>query len=423
MRLLIRMAWRNLRRHGGRTFLSVLAVFMGVFVVVVAKGLVDGMVDSWLAYNINLNSGHVRITQPEYELAERLLSLSHTVDAGLADQLAQLPDVSLATGRIRFAAQLTTADAGAAPGADAAAPLRVMGVGADLVAEDRVTRLSRYLTARDGSRLPTTGAAEVLLGADAMRQLGVKVGDYVIARVLTAAGEPRRVKLAVAGRLESGLKLLDAESAYVPLDTAAAILDMPDAFTEIVLFSPKPNTASGLARSVMGVGSVAAAGLKVTPWTRHSELIVWMSRVKAIYSMIYVFIVALSAFVVFNTLTMVVAERTREIGILAAMGLSPADIRRLFIAEGAIEAVVGSAAGALAGGAFNLGFSRAGFSIGSMTQGMGGEFLITSRLYPTASWGVVVFAFVLGIAVTVAAAWIPAATAGRLKPTEALRTV
>lgn len=415
MSLVVRMAWRNLSRHGGRTLLSLLAIFMGVFVVVVAKGLVDGMVDSWLAYNINLNSGHVRITRPEYELSERLLSLSHTVDATLIDQMSHLPGVALATGRIRFAVQLTAAD-----GESTTPPLRLMGVGADVAAEDRVTRLSRYLAARDGSRLPAPGSAEVLLGADAMAKLGVEVGDRVSARVLTADGQPRSAELVVAGKLESGLALLDAESAYMPSATAAGLVDMPAAFTEILLFSSKPQAAAGLAEAA---AAAAPDGLKVTPWTRHTELIVWMNRVKAIYSMIYVFIVALSAFVVFNTLTMVVAERTREIGMLAALGLPPANIRRLFIAEGGIEAVVGSAAGALAGGAFNLGFSRAGFNIGSMTQGLGGDFLITNRLYPTASWSVMAFAFLLGVVVTMAAAYIPAAAAGRLKPTEALRTV
>lgn len=417
------MAWRNLRRHVGRTLLSLLAIMMGVFVVVVAKGLIDGMVDSWLAYNINLNSGHVRITRPEYELSERLLSLSHTVDASLLDELSQLPGVTLAAGRIRFAVQLTAAAGGEGDTADAATPLRLMGIGAELAAEDHITRLSRFLAARDNSRLPAKGAAEVLLGADAMARLGVQVDDFVAARVLTAAGEVRSAELMVAGKIESGLALLDAESAYVPINIAAGLVDVPGAFTEIVLFSLRPAAAASLADAAAGVGGVVAADLRVTPWTRYSELIVWMSRVKAIYSLIYVFIVALSAFVVFNTLTMVVAERTREIGVLAALGMSPAGIRRLFIAEGAIEAAVGSAAGALAGGAFNLGFSRTGFSIGSMTQGLGGDFLITSRLYPTASWGVVAFAFALGVAVTMAAAYIPAAAAGRLKPTEALRTV
>jgi len=58
-----------------------------------------------------------------------------------------------------------------------------------------------------------------------------------------------------------------------------------------------------------------------------------------------------------------------------------------------------------------------------MTHGLGGDFLITNRLYPTASWSVMAFAFLLGFVVTMAAAYIPAAAAGRLKPTEALRTV
>ena len=68
MAYLIKMAWRNLGRHRGRTMLSLIAIIMGVFVVVIAKGVIDGMVDTFITYNINLNSGHLRIIQPQYKL-------------------------------------------------------------------------------------------------------------------------------------------------------------------------------------------------------------------------------------------------------------------------------------------------------------------------------------------------------------------
>ena len=76
---LLKMAWRNLGRHRSRTILSLLAVAVGVFVVITAKGFVEGMVDTMLDYSINLNSGHVRLIRPEYEAKERVLSLAYPI--------------------------------------------------------------------------------------------------------------------------------------------------------------------------------------------------------------------------------------------------------------------------------------------------------------------------------------------------------
>ena len=163
--------------------------------------------------------------------------------------------------------------------------------------------------------------------------------------------------------------------------------------------------------------------LAVVPWNEHNELIGFVSQAKAIYTVIYIFLVILASFVVFNTQLMVVSERTREIGVLSALGLTPESIRRLFTIEGAVLAVAGSAGGALLGAVFNLWFGRVGIDLTGITQAMSSQILITPRLYPVTDVGVLVYSFVLGVAVTMAAVYIPARAAGALKPTEALRVV
>ena len=163
--------------------------------------------------------------------------------------------------------------------------------------------------------------------------------------------------------------------------------------------------------------------LAVVPWNEHNELIGFVSKAEAIYTVIYIFLVVLASFVVFNTQLMVVSERTREIGMLSALGLSPESIRRLFTIEGAILAIAGSAGGALLGGAFNLWFGRVGIDLTGITQAMSSEILLTPRLYPIADYRVLVYSFALGVAVTMTAVYIPARAAGALKPTEALRVV
>ncbi len=113
---------------------------------------------------------------------------------------------------------------------------------------------------------------------------------------------------------------------------------------------------------------------------------------------------------------MVVSERTREIGMLAALGLTPQSIRRLFLIEGTILALSGSFLGTLLGGVFNLWFGSVGLDVSKITQNLGGEFLLTPRIYPTIGLSMLIFSFVLGVAVTMVAVYIPARQAGNSNP-------
>jgi len=448
MSYLVRMAWRNLGRHRGRTALSLLAIVMGVFVVVIAKGVIDGMVGSWLTYSINLDSGHVRIIQPEYRLKERTLSLSYPVGddetpaSVIIDKIRSVPEVQVATGRIRFGMMLA-ASASARDPQDAQdaydAQEMVMGIGVDFAEEEKAVRLSQFVrghgaagdTARDAGRLPKPGAREILLGRDLMATLGVEVGDRVNALFSTSFGSLRIATFRVSGKIESGLRMLDESTAYIPLDVAMGLLDMEGSVTEVVVFGRSAELASKLQAQISAaLANMAGAGagvslreLAIVPWNEHNELIGFVSQAKAIYTVIYIFLVILASFVVFNTQLMVVSERTREIGMLSALGLAPESIRRLFTIEGAILAAAGSAGGALLGALFNLWFGRVGIDLTGITQAMSSEILITPRLYPTTDLRVLVYSFVLGIAVTMAAVYIPARAAGALKPTEALRIV
>jgi putative ABC transport system permease protein len=420
MAYLIKMAWRNLGRHRGRTILSLIAIITGVFVVVIAKGVIDGIVDTFITYNINLNSGHIRVIQPEYKLKEQTLSLGYAVGNedtpyhSIVEDIRSIPDVKAATGRIRFGMLLLAGDD---------VQETVLTIGTDFDEEEKIAHLSRFLEGSQAGTLPRVGQREILLGDVLMDKLGIGVGDKVNAVFSTSFGSLGIATFRVAGKMSSGLKFLDESTAYIPLDTAMHLLDMDDSVTEIVVFGETLSKAHALTTEVESVAHTLPGTPIVVPWDEYSELISLMSKAKAIYAVIYILIVTLASFVVFNTLLMIVSERTREIGMLAALGLTPQSIQRLFLMEGTILALIGSFIGTLLGGVFNLWFGSVGLDISMMTENLGGEFLLTPRIYPTTSWAMLIFSYALGVAVTIVAVYIPARRAGKLKPTEALRTI
>jgi putative ABC transport system permease protein len=136
-----------------------------------------------------------------------------------------------------------------------------------------------------------------------------------------------------------------------------------------------------------------------------------------------VIIIAIAGFGILNLLLVAIYERTREIGMLGAIGLRPAQISLLFILEGVMIGLVGVAVGIVFGLAINGLLMRVGLDFGAYTTISSYMALIKDKIYPT--WGtekLVMRASVVAI-ISAIASLIPAIEAGRREPAEALHYV
>jgi ABC-type lipoprotein release transport system permease subunit len=126
---------------------------------------------------------------------------------------------------------------------------------------------------------------------------------------------------------------------------------------------------------------------------------------------------------VLNLLLMAVFERTREIGLLGAMGLKPRQIASLFLLEGAMIGLVGVVVGGVMGVAFNAGFGQVGFDYSSFAGMAEYMALISGRVYPSLGVGKLFWRGLTVLIITLLAAWIPAREASRREPAQALHYV
>ena len=152
-----------------------------------------------------------------------------------------------------------------------------------------------------------------------------------------------------------------------------------------------------------------------------SDLIAFMDVAQVIYNCIYIFLVLLSCIVVLNTMIMIIKERTKEIGMMSALGLESKEILQLFVIEGAFMGLVGSLIGAVFGALLNSYLAEVGFDYGAALSGMEAEILFDTMFYPVVSPSNTIFAFVLGVVVVTVACIVPARRAARLEPTVAMR--
>lgn len=419
MNYLWRMAARNLGRNTARTLLSVLAVCLGVAVVIVTKGFVDGMINTLVRNSIDIVSGHVRIIDREYRVKERLLSLNYPVDGfdgegmgGMIRDLQKVEGVVSVSPRIRFGTLVGRKEKYEG----------VLGVGVDPVAEDRLSRLTRFV---EGQWLKA-GRREGVIGYGLMKKLGLKVGDKITMVANTSYGSMRGYSFTLVGAIKSGLQPLDEGSVYIPIDIARKMLEMPGQATEIVVGLGRGGDARtpAVLKKMEPLFGAKDPGRKyvLIPWYEHNEMISFIEKAKTAYYQIYLIILLLASFVVINTMVMVVNERRKEIGMMAAMGFSPGELRRLFTQEGLLVGLLGSAAGVILGGSVTKYFSVAGIDISSMMESVGKEFLLFPKIYLEFTLADLAFAFVAGVLITMLAAYFPARKAARMEPAQALRT-
>jgi putative ABC transport system permease protein len=146
-----------------------------------------------------------------------------------------------------------------------------------------------------------------------------------------------------------------------------------------------------------------------------------MDLSEVMFNYIYIFLVLLSCIVVINTMIMIIRERTKEIGMMTALGLEAKNILQLFVIEGAFMGIAGSLVGSVLGHMLTAYLGKTGFDYGQALSGMDTEVLFDTMFYPVASTANTVFAFVLGVVVVTLACLFPARRAARLQPTEAMR--
>lgn len=412
-----RIALRNLGRSPARTALSIAAVAASVVIVVLMKGMVAGVLDSMEESTIRLSAGHVRVIDREYEVRERLMSLQYPVDGvsgegyrSLSAAFEEIVQVAEIAPRIRFGGMVSVDE-----------DLRSVAVTAgDPVVEAQLMRVERNL---GEGRFFRAGEREAVLGRRLLNRLNLSVGDRFTLVFNTALGGLRGYTLTVVGAFESGLTYLDDGTVFIPLDVAQQALDLGPAVTEILLMAREKRDVPEMASAV--VGALDRLGVDerytVIPWYDHSEMMAYLQVGKRVYDLIYLAILFLASFVVINTFVMIVNERRREIGMLGALGLRPRQINALFLLEGGLCGVFGSLVGTIIGTAALALLSQIGIYIPGV-ETVDAELMYPTRIFPILSAEVVVYALVAGIAVTFAAAYLPARQAARMPPTDALRS-
>ena len=269
------------------------------------------------------------------------------------------------------------------------------------------------------------GEFNIVLGVELAKSLGLKVGDKVTLAVApgdaAAAGStPRMISFTLAGIFEVGHFEFDSGLAFVHMDDAMAVANMP-APAGVRLRLVDLHDAPGVTREL----AVTMPGsLLLRDWSKHNPT--WFAAVQSQKKMMFIILVLIIAVAAFNlvaTLAMTVTDKQADIAILRTLGASPRSIMKIFMIQGALVGIIGTLAGVTAGVLIAL---KIDVIIPFIERMLGMQFIskeiyFISALPSDLRWPDVLAIAAVSIGLAFVATLYPSFAASRVKPAEALR--
>ena len=402
-----RMAWRNLWRNPRRTALALAAIGLSVTLVLAYTSILRAY-GLWIVETITGPMlGHVQAHAPVWR-KDRLMERSlRDVDATLA-ALRRDPDVASAAARIYAPALAAREEEGFA--------VVVMGI------ESRAeTGAARLLT-----DVGTLGEHDALIGRQLAELMNVQIGDEIAVVGQGVDGSLANDLFTVKAIVTTSVDVVNRQGILIELAEAQTLFAMPDEAHEIVIHARRPEMAAALSRRL--AGARAFAGTEVLDWQALAPEMVTLVRMTDLAGLLVLLLVFLAAAAgVANTMVMATFERTREFGMLLALGTHPSRLVRLVVAESLALGIIGALTGSLVGIVLVAITHRTGIDYSWLAGGGPSELSFAGlrfslRFYPALS-AVDVARAIGAVCVTslLAALW-PALRASRLQPVQALRS-
>jgi lipoprotein-releasing system permease protein len=270
----------------------------------------------------------------------------------------------------------------------------------------------------DAEPLQSPSLPPIVLGRDLADSVGAAVGDRVT--IISPQGEmtpygviPKWVQFRLAGTYHSGFYQYDAQTGYVRLADAQRLFDEPDLLSVISFKVDNLNRAPEIGNAIE---KAAGPGFLTNNWMEQNRELFRALRLEQVVTFIVIaLIVIVAALNILIALTMMVMEKTRDIAVLMSFGVEPGQVRRIFLMQGFLISVVGTALGLV------LGY------VASWAGGYYHFIHLSAEVYsidtlpfaPRVMDGVLVSAVSIGISLL--ATLYPSHAAARILPAEALR--
>lgn len=325
--LTFRIAWRNIFRQKRRTILTVLTMFGGFTLSAISIGWADGTYNKIIDMFTRNRLGHIQIHAEGYLDKPSLYKKIDNYEA-IGRVIEQTRGIETWAPRLY--------SAGLASVGEKSSGVRIIGIYPER--ESAATRFEKKVV--EGRSFSPAPLHEAIIGKGVARTLKAGVGDEIVIVSQGADGSIANDLYTIVGIIESGDAVADQSSFYLHLQDARELLVLEGAIHEIVVVVDKLDRVTRLTEIIRQ--TLNDPQLKITPWQEfaRSFYVAMQADKEGVWIMLFV-IILIVAVGVLNTVLMTVLERTREYGVMRALGTRPLQIIRLVLYEVALMAFIG----------------------------------------------------------------------------------
>ncbi|WP_220096073.1 ABC transporter permease [Daejeonella oryzae] len=399
------MAWRNIWRNKMRSMVIILSIAVGLFAGIAVLALYKGMMKSRVRTLIYAEAGHLQIHDSNFkkDYDPRYVIIN---GSKIIKEIASAPGVLLAAPRSITQGMLATTTGSAG--------VQINGVIPEL--EYAVSQLKRKIV--EGAKFNSAKKNEVLIGKKLADKMKLKLRSKLVLTFTDSSGTIVSGAFRVAGIFQSDNAPLDEKNVYVDIKDLNALLSISYAFHEIVILLDRDEDVSSIQDNLRR----RYPGLLIESWREISPETDLLVKTTNQYSYIIMIIIMIAlAFGIINTMLMAIIERTREIGMMLALGINRLRLFTLILLETIFLTLAGTPIGILAAWLIINYYNKKGLNLSGLGEEMMSSFGFGMIIYPEFPIDKLAGVLIIVIATAIISCLFPALRALMLQPVVALR--
>ncbi len=404
--MIIRIAFKNVWRNKVRSLIVIIAITLGLSGGIFTASIITGMVEQKIRTGINNEVSHIQLHHPYFLKNYESQFVIPNADS-ISGIIMKMPAVKAVCARTRIT--------GMAASPNSAAGIQIVGV--DPLQEKKVTTLYTAIPDTCGGYFIGSRKNQVVIGRKLADKLKVKLKSKVVIRFQNADGNLTEAAFSVNGIFQTANTIFDETNVFVKKRDLDLITGGDAGVQEIAIILNDIEMIPAIESAL----KTKLPGLEVQNWMEIRPEMGMITSAIAIevYIILGIILFAL-AFGIVNTMLMIVFERTRELGMLMAVGMSKARVFRMIMLETIFMTVIGGIIGMALSAALVGYFHQHGIDLSSFSKGLG-AFGFDPRIYPYISREFYINLTVMIFCTGILSAVMPARKALKLNPVEAIR--
>lgn len=407
MKMLLKLAWRNIWRNRTRSLVVVISLAIGIWATVFILAVSDSLHAESLKDGIEYKYGHLQIQNPDFEKNEKL---TITIPNGerILEEIRTDKEVKAATARTEVYGIIASAGNSS----------NIILTGVLPGAEEKTTMLKSRLAS--GDYLTQEVRNPIILGERLAKKLNVKPGNKVVLGFEGKEGELIYSTFRITGLYNSNRSRDEEMLVYANLDDVTKLAGIKGQYNKIVIKLNDPEQLPSYLTSLKA--KFSGPGVLVQDWKQANPELELISDMITQMDLIMTIIVLIAlAFGIVNTMLMSILERFKELGILMAIGMNKLRVFTMIVTETIFLSILGGAVGMAIGFITVSILNYNGINLSLFSDALSDWGFSSDVVYPTLGPGVYVLITVLVILTAVITSIYPAIKALMLKPNEAIR--